>query len=104
MKQFYSLKILFSFVLSALSLQFYAQVSGVLKDSTNRSSVAFANIGLMSIADSSLVKGTSSDNDGKFVFKNVKSGEYLLHVSCIGYQSLWRKVEIKGKTGLENIL
>lgn len=104
MKQFYSLKILFSFVFSALSLQFYAQVSGVLKDSTNRSSVAFANIGLMNIADSSLVKGTSSDNDGKFVFKNVKSGEYLLHVSCIGYQSLWRKVEIKGKTDLEDIL
>lgn len=104
MKQFYSLKILFSFVLSALFLQLSAQVSGVLKDSTDRQAVAFANIGLMNIADSSLVKGTSSDNDGKFSFKNIKDGEYLLRVSCIGYQSLWQKIKVKGRTKLEDVL
>lgn len=35
--------------------------------------------------DSSFVKGTVTDNNGIFDFENIKKGNYILSVSCIGY-------------------
>lgn len=104
MKQFYFPGILFFALFLCVSPVFYAQVGGVLKDSVSQSPVAFANIGLMRLADSVLLKGASSDENGKFTFNGVKSGDYLLRVSCIGYQSLWQRIEVKGRTNLNDIL
>ena len=35
--------------------------------------------------DSSFVKGTVTDNNGIFNLENIKKGNYILSVSCVGY-------------------
>jgi hypothetical protein len=36
--------------------------------------------------DSAVIKGTVTDNKGKFSFEQVKTGNYLLRYSFIGYE------------------
>lgn len=49
--------------------------------------VTEANISLFN-QDSVLVQGCSSDFEGKFSLNNIKSGDYLLNISRIGYKPL----------------
>ena len=103
MKQIYHFKSLVFICLAAFSLQAHAQLSGVLKDSTDHSPVSFANMALLKQSDSTFVKGTATDIDGKFTFAGIKSGDYILRASCVGYKSLWKEVHIEGKTKLNDI-
>ena len=82
--------ILVSFLFTSLGLN--AQIKGILKDSTSKEVVMFANIGLLNPNDSSLIKGTVSDQNGKFKLTGVKDGEYILKVSFIGYQPFKKKI------------
>ena len=36
-------------------------------------------------ADSSIVQGVVTDSIGKFVFKNVLAGQYMISASMVGY-------------------
>lgn len=47
-------------------------------------SVEFANVLLLSAADSSLIKGQLSELDGSFVFESINAGSYILKASLIG--------------------
>ncbi|WP_082063506.1 TonB-dependent receptor [Draconibacterium sediminis] len=40
-------------------------------------------------------KGVTTDINGEFTFQNISSGTYKLQVSCIGFQSLNREVQVK---------
>ena len=40
-------------------------------------------------------KGVTTDINGEFTFQNISSGTYMLQVSCIGFQSLNREVQVK---------
>jgi len=42
--------------------------------------------------------GTSSDNDGNFIFKNIPEGNHLVEVSHIGYTTTVENVVISGDT------
>ncbi len=57
------------------------QVSGIVKDSTNQSIIG-ASVTLTSSADT---LRTSTNEDGIFVFRNVKSWVFKLNVSSLGY-------------------
>lgn len=90
--------IVFLFVLLQTGLA-QSQIKGVVFNE-KETPVSFANILLLSAADTSLVKGAITENDGIFVVENVAPGAYLLEISMIGYQP-YRSVifEIKN-TGL----
>lgn len=47
--------------------------------------LASANVLLLKAGDSSLVKGSATARDGSFAFENVKTGNYLVMVSSIGF-------------------
>jgi len=59
-------------------------VSGTVLDETNQP-LSFAGIMLLNPADSLLVKGDVSSDNGTFRFEGVPAGDYLIGISMIGY-------------------
>ncbi|WP_242926540.1 outer membrane beta-barrel family protein [Pontibacter vulgaris] len=94
-KCLYTLFVILSFLSSATTL--YAQdqpvgtsnsfgkVSGTLQDGATKSPVGFANVVLLSARDSSLVTGSTSDQQGRFVLERVPVGRFILRASIVGY-------------------
>lgn len=60
------------------------EISGIVKDTTD-TGIAYATIKLISVMDTIT---TGTNEDGIFVFKNVKSASYTLEIRSIGYKSL----------------
>ena len=89
MKKFYFLSL---FIVSILSIgRTVAQdkvvqgtVNGMLADELQKP-VDYATIGLFKTADSSLVKTTLTAEDGKFQFLAVKTGNYYLKITRMGF-------------------
>ncbi len=78
-------------------------VSGILVDQVQKP-VAFANVVLLQASDSATVyRGAVSDETGVYQFENIKSDEYVLAVSFIGYKKLLRRIEVNGDTNVEAI-
>lgn len=77
---------LFSFFLCSIAVwaQTYS-ISGTVKDTENET-VAFANILVMQSLDSTIVTGTSSDENGVFKIEDLKSSQYILKTSFIGFK------------------
>ena len=64
------------------------EVSGIVKDSTDNA-VSGATVKLQSPTDT---LSTTTNNDGIFVFKSVKSATFVMTVSSIGYRPLIKKL------------
>ena len=86
MKQILSF-LLFSLLSSAVFSQSNYEVSGTVRDSSGLSVIA-ATVKLRSAKDSLF---TRTNANGAFSFKGVKSGQFTLSISSIGFQSALRK-------------
>ncbi len=82
-------------ICSVVSAMAYT-VSGTVSDNTGEP-LAEAGIRLLASADSSYVKGTAADLDGRFTLKDVKSGKYILETSYIGYVKSYKNVTVGDK-------
>jgi len=51
--------------------------------------MSFAHVLLLKYTDSALVKGTITDENGRFFIKNVKPGNYILNTSMVGYENFY---------------
>lgn len=60
-------------------------VSGFVKDQKTGTTVPFANVILKSALQKTFVTGTITNEKGQFVLANIKSGQYILEVSSIGF-------------------
>lgn len=94
--------IFFLFFGAMLSYSAYSQtgrsVSGVVRDSTGTSVIA-ASVKLITGTDTIV---TRTDLDGKFTLKAVRSSEFLLSVSSLGYHPFSRKYLYKpAETSIE---
>ena len=79
--------LLTSMILFTCSILINAQdISGKLIDKTGKG-IEYATITLMSAADSSLVKGAISEEDGSFIFENTAPGKYYYEANYIGYSA-----------------
>lgn len=65
-----------------------ATISGLVRDAGNKSALSFVNVTLRSAKDSALVAGTISGEDGRFTLPDMSSGNYLLSLSYMGYQTI----------------
>jgi iron complex outermembrane recepter protein len=76
----------------AISMQVNAQnkISGTVTDSKSKVLKAIS-IGLLNAKDSSLVKADVTDADGKFEITTNKTGDFLLKLSAIGYETKYSK-------------
>ncbi|MBK5196314.1 MAG: TonB-dependent receptor [Proteiniphilum sp.] len=81
-------KILFSLFLCGILLPLNAQIKGTVTD-TNSNPIEFANVAIYSLPDSTLISGTTTDQDGAFLLlaDNNNSSNALLRVSFIGYET-----------------
>lgn len=66
------------------------KVSGAILDEKSQP-FPFVNVLLLKAKDSTLSKGLAADENGKFLFDEVDSGEYLTLISMVGYQKSYSK-------------
>ncbi|NJO89018.1 MAG: TonB-dependent receptor [Chloroflexia bacterium] len=88
MKKLTTLLILF-FLVSASQLfsQENLAIAGKVLDDKNQQPVAYANVSLYSLSDSSLVKGAITNENGEFGINDLRPNDYYVKVSYIGYQN-----------------
>lgn len=60
-------------------------LSGIIKESTGKTTLAYVNIALKKSTDSSFVTGTISNEEGRFSFADIKPGNYFLQLSYSGF-------------------
>lgn len=60
-------------------------ISGMVKDSKNKTPIAFVNITIKKNTDSSFITGTITNEEGRFSFADIKSGNYFIQLSYSGY-------------------
>ncbi len=68
-------------------------ITGVLISETTDEPVPQANIRILQQSDSAFVTGKASDLDGSFSIP-VRNGSYILQISFIGYNDLYKNVEV----------
>ncbi|MFS4455383.1 outer membrane beta-barrel family protein [Maribacter sp. 2304DJ31-5] len=71
------------------------ELSGVVRDGNNEG-VPFASVFLLDIEDSTLVKGTSADEKGLFLIKDIAPDLYFLRASYVGRSSKVLALDISG--------
>lgn len=71
--------------ISIFSQQKIGTVSGSVIDKSTGKPIENADVTLLSVKDSSVVKGTSTDADGKYVLTELPPGKFLLRANIVGY-------------------
>ncbi|WP_266203871.1 TonB-dependent receptor domain-containing protein [Pontibacter kalidii] len=61
------------------------RVSGTLLEAGSSKPLGFANVVLLTLPDSSLVTGATTDVEGVFILDRVPAGRYVLRASMVGY-------------------
>ncbi len=61
------------------------EVAGKIVDARSHEPIEFATISVMSVSDSVVITGNVSEQNGKFIIKNIPVGEYYLQVNFMGY-------------------
>ncbi|MDO1512880.1 outer membrane beta-barrel family protein [Maribacter confluentis] len=79
------------------------ELKGSIKDQ-NQEPIPFASVFLLQVSDSTMVKGTSADEDGAFIMDNINEGLYFLQASYIGQTSEYLALEIFMDTRIGAIL
>ena len=74
---------------------------GKIVEAPDNAGVAFATIALLMPKDSSLANGAVADENGVFTIADVKPGSYILRVTNMGYQTLYRpNVKVSAEASL----
>ncbi|MGI6219654.1 MAG: TonB-dependent receptor [Bacteroidaceae bacterium] len=71
----------------------------VVEGSNTSSAVEAASVRVLSLPDSSYIDGAATDSTGHFLVKNLPLGKYAVEVSMIGYETVYRDVQlVSGKS------
>lgn len=82
--------IIISSLVLILNLKGFSQntsitISGVIKDKVLRSNLPYVNVQLKDKTTQVFIAGTVTSNDGVFNISNIKSGNYTLNITYVGY-------------------
>ncbi len=72
-------------------------ITGTVVEESNGMPVEQATVRLLNTKDSVMVRGVASSRNGEFTLVNVKRGNYLLHVSFVGFDPLYLPLNVTGK-------
>ncbi len=75
-------------------------LKGKVQDNGTRQGVPYANILLLTLTDSAQVSGMITDQEGVFEISNIREGDYLLKVQYLGYQNVFKTLQISGDLDL----
>ena len=90
-------------LLYSQSLQAQSQIAGTVQTESGQP-LPFVNVLLLSAADSSLIKGEVSGENGEYVLKNIAAGNYLVMASMVGFLEYYSSpLQMKGETGKMNL-
>ncbi len=76
-----------AFFISINLLSAQVTLSGIIKDKKSKTPLPFVNIVLKMPKDSAFVGGTVSNEEGLFTLPNIKSNNYILEASYVGYHT-----------------
>ena len=98
---------LFIIILLSVSLISRAQTKQAFKlsgkvSATNQPALSAATITLLKAKDSSVVKMSVTDQDGRYSFDNPPQGKYLLAVSAVGYEKQYSNPFSKTSSGRDS--
>ncbi len=85
------LSIILGLLLLCISLKAANKISGKVTDESTNQGIEYANVSLMA-QDSTFITGVATDSDGNFLLKEVKDGDYILYISCIGYDNSYLSI------------
>ncbi|WP_316802084.1 outer membrane beta-barrel family protein [Pedobacter nototheniae] len=85
MKKLFTL--LFIFSCSVVYAQKTGTVTGRIIQSKDKQPIDYASVALKNLKDSSVVGANTTAADGKFIFKNLKPGNYRLYAAFIGLKN-----------------
>ena len=94
------IKTVFLFVLLTLfTTKLVAQEKGVTlsgntKDNSTKAALPFVNVVLKTSKDTSIIAGTITNEEGRFSLANIKSGNYILEFSFIGYKTKTQSIYV----------
>ena len=74
-------------------------VHGKLTDQ-KQEPLSFVNVLLLNTADSTMIRGVTSMDNGDFMIGGVQAGSYILKSSYIGYRTDLRRIEVSGDLDL----
>lgn len=70
------------------------ELTGRLKDATGEA-VVYANAILLNVPDSAFISGCTSNDSGVFTFNDIPAGDFILKLSCLGYNDYIQNISIK---------
>ena len=83
---------------SQLLAQGLGEVSGTLLNQRTRQPLSFANVLLLRLPDSTLIKSTQTAENGAFALTHLALGQYLVRAEALGYQSARRPAMLDATT------
>lgn len=91
------------FLFSLTSLAQQLSVNGHVKDENNQP-IAFCNVTLTEVLNTSAVLGATTNEDGNFIIDNLKHIDYLLKISFLGYETYQDSINLKKNLSIESII
>lgn len=85
---------------TAATAQKYMDMAGTVTD-TSGTGLAFASVVLLQAKDSVIAGFCVSEADGRFAMKKVETGEYLLQVSFVGFETHHQPLSVTGGGSLD---
>jgi outer membrane receptor protein involved in Fe transport len=73
------------------------EISGTIRDNNSGEGLPFATIQILTKKDTNLITGTLTDANGKYLIKDIQSGEYILMASYMGYTNCKKTLNIQSK-------
>lgn len=84
-------------VIATVTALAQGQIRGLILDKNTSEAMSFVSVALTPLGETAPTMGASSDSEGKFHFKNVKFGTYMLTLSFVGYKEVRKQVELNEK-------
>ncbi|MFL1897055.1 outer membrane beta-barrel protein [Aquimarina sp. 2-A2] len=89
--------VLISILFCSVTVAQTISLEGLVSSSKNEI-LPYVNVILLRVKDSSVYKGSISDENGHYKIDNIYSGSYMLKVSSLGFQTKQLPIEIIGDT------
>lgn len=82
------------------------EIAGKVVSNTDGSALEMSTIRLFRYngADSTLVQGAQTDDEGRYTLRGIAAGQYKLYISNIGYKEQALNVNMQARTAKDNTL
>lgn len=78
-------------------------VTGIVVDAANQTPIEYAYVILYNQADSSQVDGTITDEDGRFLLRVKKHGDFYLNINYMGFEPYTKNIKIGTARGTRRV-